>query len=240
MRSWCTYNKIRHMMTRTEERAEALSSPSDLVKMFDSLMQYTSEARSIQGWRTRPRFLENLQGLRRVIARCDVFMARGHASHWRSSAHRRSFRAVPARRLAGDAIRHHKARTTVGNAKSISEGIAAAEALIVAAGKEKARVAAEFALANAKHNSIGVVTNTNRPLMARLHDFDSGLAERSEHDPVFPAPTGACKPLFFDTASRGLSLPDVGPRSRKRRAKVAFERSRWFSPDPLSLERACG
>lgn len=227
MRSWCKYNKMRHMLTRTEERAEALSSPADLVKMFDSLMQYTAEARTIPGVEEAADILGELAGLEAGYRAERCFhMARGHAATGHPLRMSEAFVLFQhTRKLAGDAVRHHKARPTTGgdSAKSISDGIAAAERLVVAAGNEKARLAAEYALAKAKHNSIGVVTNTSRPLMARLHDFDSGVADDLNMIGVPPAPTAiTCKPLFFDTASRGLALPDVADRVKETKSEGGF------------------
>ena len=66
---------------------------------------------------------------------------------------------------------------------------------------------------NAKHNSVGVVTNTSRPLMRRLHDFDSGTDEDLNIISLPPKPVLIeCKPIFFDTAGSSIankSMPDM-------------------------------
>ena len=81
MRSWCKYNKLRHMLTRTEERAEALSSPADLDKMFDTLMQYTAELRAIPGVDEASDVLGELAGLEAGYRAKRCFhMARGLAA----------------------------------------------------------------------------------------------------------------------------------------------------------------
>ena len=59
------------------------------------------------------------------------------------------------------------------------------------------------------YNLAEIHENRSDPVLeARLHDFDSGVAEDLNMIGVPPAPTAiTCKPLFFDTASRGLNLP---------------------------------
>ena len=74
-------------------------------------------------------------------------------------------------------------------------------------------LSAKYALDNAKHNNVGVVTNTKRPLMSRLHDFDSGVQEDLNLIALPPKPVLIeCKPIFFDTAGSSvanLSMPDL-------------------------------
>ena len=229
MRSWCKYNKTRHMLTRTEERTRALSSPGDLVKMFDSLMQHTADAKAIPGVEDNPEVVGELAALEAGFRAKRCFhMARKHASTEDPLRMSEAFVLFQHTvKLAGDAARYHKARSGISDigdcARSIADGISDAEALISEAERERSRLAAEYTLANAKHNSIGVVTNTNRPLMARLHDFDSGVADDLNMISIPPAPTAiTCKPLFFDTASRGLALPNVDDRVKETKSEGGF------------------
>ncbi len=82
------------------------------------------------------------------------------------------------------------------------------------AGKRQAVLCATACIAKAKHNSIGVVADTNRPLLERLHDFDKGnLADMNLIKlPPRPRPI-TCKPIFFDTAGKTIcTFPDLSSR----------------------------
>ena len=74
-------------------------------------------------------------------------------------------------------------------------------------------LAAKYALDNARHNNVGVVTNTKRPLMTRSADYDSGLSDDLNMISLPPKPVLIeCKPIFFDTAGSAigqLSMPDM-------------------------------
>ena len=86
-------------------------------------------------------------------------------------------------------------------------------------------LAAKYALDSAKHNNVGVVTNTKRPLMSRLHDYDSGVNDDLNMISLPPKPVLIkCKPIFFDTAGSNigqLSMPDLTERLAATRTEEA-------------------
>jgi|TARA_B110000211_G_C14006137_1_gene520889 hypothetical protein len=91
---------------------------------------------------------------------------------------------------------------------------------LVSQSKNKLTVlSAKYALDNAKHNNVGVVTNTKRPLMSRLHDFDSGIDDDLNMISLPPKPVLIeCKPIFFDTAGSSManmSMPDMTDEMNK-------------------------
>ena len=245
MGNWLRYKKLRNIMTRAEERATIMNehrkkngegsnkqnasstsgndSSTDMVKLYDTLMQYAQEALDLEGVKES---LEDYRELQAVhceyrATRCYYMAESQEVSNKLSDAFVLYRHTIT---IAEESIRHQKTRdpSDANSTKQIAAGIESMNGMVSKVQNMLTVLSAKYALDNAKHNNVGVVTNTKRPLISRLHDYDSGVSDDLNLISLPPAPVLIeCKPIFFNTSGGMLNMPDLEDRIEETKTEDA-------------------